>query len=379
MAKYGVTVGGLNYEVDAPDETTAWKWANQTHLQAIKNDPQQAPMQAIPKGLETAAQVGTPRNYDQELRDQTNLEQVPYELGAKVNDAAAKVLPPEFAAGLGTVANAGMQALPMAVGATTGVAVGRPLMRAGAEHLMHSALKPGVQSLRSGGPERAVNTMLDEGLNVSRGGVEKAEGIVSNLNDEIATLIRGSNATIDTRAAASRLADALRRFRAQVNPNADVAAIRGSRAEFMAHPDIGGAPDIPVQLAQALKQGTNRVLAGKYGEQGSAITEAQKALVRGLKEEIATAVPAISGLNARESALLATLPALERRVLVEGNRNPGGLSFLSTNPAAAAAFMADKSSLFKSLLARMMNANKETIPATVGAALPAYMMNEEPQ
>jgi hypothetical protein len=33
MAKYEVTVGGSRYEVDAPDETTAWQWANYTHRQ----------------------------------------------------------------------------------------------------------------------------------------------------------------------------------------------------------------------------------------------------------------------------------------------------------------------------------------------------------
>lgn len=31
MAKFDVDVGGVTYEVDAPDERTAWKWANATH------------------------------------------------------------------------------------------------------------------------------------------------------------------------------------------------------------------------------------------------------------------------------------------------------------------------------------------------------------
>jgi hypothetical protein len=31
MATFDVDVNGVTYEVDAPDETTAWKWANQTH------------------------------------------------------------------------------------------------------------------------------------------------------------------------------------------------------------------------------------------------------------------------------------------------------------------------------------------------------------
>ena len=48
MATFDVDVGGATYEVDAPDEATAWKWAKATHLQAtpkrniaseIDNDP----------------------------------------------------------------------------------------------------------------------------------------------------------------------------------------------------------------------------------------------------------------------------------------------------------------------------------------------------
>ena len=31
MAKYEVDVGDSTYEVDAPDEKTAWAWANMTH------------------------------------------------------------------------------------------------------------------------------------------------------------------------------------------------------------------------------------------------------------------------------------------------------------------------------------------------------------
>lgn len=39
MAKFDVDVGGATYEVDAPDENTAWKWANATHAQSQKSQP----------------------------------------------------------------------------------------------------------------------------------------------------------------------------------------------------------------------------------------------------------------------------------------------------------------------------------------------------
>jgi hypothetical protein len=85
--------------------------------------------------------------------------------------------------------------------------------------------------------------------------------------------------------------------------------------------------------AQTMKQGTYRVLAGKYGEQGSAAVEAQKALARGLKEEIANQFPEINGLNAAESKLLDLQPVLERAVNRIANHQTIGIG----TPVAGAA------------------------------------------
>jgi len=41
MATFDVDVGGTTYEVDAPDERTAWKWANATHAKAQQPEPKQ--------------------------------------------------------------------------------------------------------------------------------------------------------------------------------------------------------------------------------------------------------------------------------------------------------------------------------------------------
>ena len=49
----------------------------------------------------------------------------------------------------------------------------------------------------------------------------------------------------------------------------------------------------------------------------------------------------------KEAQLIDTLDVVERRALMELNKNPGGLTLLAENPLAAAAFQADKSALFK--------------------------------
>ena len=134
------------------------------------------------------------------------------------------------------------------------------------------------------------------------------------IKDEIA---KDPNRPIDPNAVATRTNDTLNRFSNQVNATPDLEAIKNSRNLFLQ--EQGATPTNPAPPmnaidAQNMKQGTYRVLAGKFGEQGSASVEAQKSLARGLKEEIATQFPEISKLNATDSQLLNFQPILERAV-----------------------------------------------------------------
>jgi len=225
------------------------------------------------------------------------------------------------------------------------------LGQATAKRLMQSAVKPTIAQLKSGEADTAVQTLLDYGINPNKAGVNKLQALIDEKNAAIKNAIAGSNATVSKQAALSPLADVRQRFGSQVSPTGDLSAIQGVENDFLAHPNYPGN-DIPVQAAQDLKQGTYGVLKGKYGEVGSAATEAQKGIARGLKDEIANAVPAVGPLNAEESRLISTLNVTERRALMEMNKNPIGLAALAHNPIGWAAFMADKSALFKSLAAR---------------------------
>ena len=250
-----------------------------------------------------------------------------------------------------------------------GAKAAAPALEAGAKSLMHSALKPSIRALKNGDAAKAISTMLDEGINATKGGVEKLRGKISELNDQIVQAISTSSATVDKNKVASELMGTLKKFEKQVNPQADTKAIETAWESFVSHPLLAGKSDIPVQLAQEMKQATYRSIGDKaYGELGTASKAAQKDLARGLKEGVAQAVPEVAGLNAKESALINALKLAEHRSLVEGNKNIGGLAWLSSNPATWAAFMADKSSAFKSVVARMLHSGKEQIPATAARA-----------
>lgn len=225
------------------------------------------------------------------------------------------------------------------------------------EKLMQSALKPTLQQLQSGKAATAVKTMLEEGVNPTEAGVQKLQSKIADINTQIADILGSYKGSVNKSDVLKRIDEVKAKFATQATPTADLNIIDNAVNDFIAsHPE-----KIPVELAQRIKQGTYKVLSGKFGEQGSALTETQKGLARGLKEEIATKIPEISGLNARESKLIDTLNVVERRALMELNKNPVGLTWLAENPMAAAGFMADKSALAKSLLARMIyNAQKAT-------------------
>ncbi len=279
---------------------------------------------------------------------------------------------------LGALVNAGTQVLPGAVlpgkpaamkGGSSSVVA--DALAARSRGLMQSALKPGLDDMKSGAGARAVQTLLDEGVNVTPGGMGKLEGRISGINDQIAEAIAKSNATVNKGDIAARVVDQYQKVMRQGDPRADMAATAGVFHRFTDHPLL---PDqIPVQLAQEIKQGTYRSIGSRnYGETKGAALEAEKALARGAKEEIAKAVPEVGPLNARDSALIEAKDLLERRVGTAGNKNPLGLSAIPSNLVNTVAMLADRSEIFKSLLARAMNPGKSRLPdeAALGMTAP---------
>jgi hypothetical protein len=221
------------------------------------------------------------------------------------------------------------------------------LLQSGARRLMTSAVKP---SLADNAP-KVVQTLLDEGVNVTPGGVAKLQTILGQTNQAISRDIASAPGAVNPLQVAGRLTDTARKFSQQVNPQADLEAISQVGQNFLDHP-IGGTLSLPD--AQALKVGTYQRLAGKYGELSNATTEAEKALARGLKEDIATQVPGIADLNAREGGILQALDPLMRRVAIQGRSNPAGFAMVAQHPVTFLTALADKSPMVKSLLARGM-------------------------
>jgi hypothetical protein len=136
--------------------------------------------------------------------------------------------------------------------------------------------------------------------------------------------------TVDPRAVVQRLDDLKAKFANQVNPEDDLQAIESAKQEFIKN----NPGPIPSVQAQAIKQGTYQQLKDRaYGQQSTATVEAQKALARGIKEELETQFPEIQGLNAQQGQAASLQKALTRAVQRIDNHQLLGIG----TPLAAAA------------------------------------------
>ena len=222
--------------------------------------------------------------------------------------------------------------------------------------LMQKAIRPSATLLneyRKTAKDLA-DTMLKEGINVSPGGLEKLQRLILATNDEIKSLVANAPGTIDKRLVAARVAPVANRVAHQTNPTADLKAIGDTVDEFMHHPILNG--DLSVPDAQAMKIATYHKLGKSYGEMKGAEVEAQKALARGLKEEVAEKVPGVKALNAREADLMAAGEAVGRRVQADATADPLGLLFAAENPTLFIAGLMNRQPVVKSLIARGMYA-----------------------
>lgn len=285
--------------------------------------------------------------------------------------------------GAGYATNVAVQAIPAMLGGPIAKAPVAPMLEGAATRLMQSAIKPNAESLLAKSSidptksraAQAIETMLEKGINATEGGMLKVRSEVKTLKDEVSKLIAQSPATVDKTEVAKELFGVLDRVYKQASYKGDVKKVEAAFDEFMNHPLLRGSDQIPVQLAQDMKKAGNRQLATDYGNLSGAEIEAQKALVRGLKEGVANAVPAVKPLNAQQAELLNVLKTAERRATMEGNKNPAGLSLLAREPEAGLAFMFDRSALAKSLLARGLHQGSGVIPAAGGGGLGALIGN----
>lgn len=291
-------------------------------------------------------------------------------LGGKATDALAGNVPPEVAGAAGTLVNIGT---PAVLGGAIGNMASGLVKREGKD-LMISALRPTKLDRASGDAERAAMTMLEEGKNITRGGVTALREKVGSLNDELQAALNSSPATVDKSAIASRLQDVISKIEtSSFSPQDRVKAVEKIYNDVLGNAAIPA--QIPVALANKIKSGIYKELGDmKYARMraGIPISDAENAsaaLARGAKEEIAAAVPSAAPLNEQMSKLIKASNMADNSVLASAANSPGGLAWLAHNIPAAISMLIARHPASKSMIARALYGNAETATTGAGAAI----------
>ncbi len=190
-------------------------------------------------------------------------------------------------------------------------------LQTAAQRMYQSALKPSKAVLDKF-PD-VVQTGLDEGIAVTAKAMSRVEDAIDNINTDIGAQISHSakgGTVVFTEKVLDKLDETRAFFRESIGGSKYADEIDELADLFRA--EQGAA--IPIDKAQKLKVNTYQILRKAYGELKTADTEGKKAIARGLKEEIAAAIPELKRLNARESGLIGLEKALERFVGRYGNR-----------------------------------------------------------
>src|SRR4030095_11746547 len=221
------------------------------------------------------------------------------------------------------------------------------ISRANPETLYQGALKPRPGTYSREDVRSMIRTGLEERIPVSERGADKLWKLIEDLNKKVQARIDEATArgvTVSPEEVAKYVDEILPTFREQVAPEADIAALRSTKEEFLRQhqteapytkireslePGVAYVPEgtgttmqtqpIPADVAQRIKVGTYRQLKGKYGELKNAQVEGEKALARGIKNKLAAQIPEIGEFNARESDALGLVPEIEHALRRTGN------------------------------------------------------------
>lgn len=275
----------------------------------------------------------------------------------------------------------------------TAKAAGKALTETLPKWSYKSAVKMGTgKALSVAERNKRAITGLEEAILPTEGGLSKLEGKIGAIEEAIQTPVTEAaqrGVTVPRQAVAGRLEDTMEKFTQQVNPLDDLNAIANVEKGF-----VETQPSrIPIDVAQKLKKGTYQQLKGKYGKLSGAAIESEKALARGLKEEVYSALeathPELKALGEKEGSLLALKDSIENAVKRIQNQEAIGLGMPAgagagyamggSTGAATAGFLAKalelprvKSALAVALYKAGKASKKLSKPAAVAGKLPPY-------
>lgn len=196
-------------------------------------------------------------------------------------------------------------------------------------------LKPSLAGKEIAKAKEIVDTAIREWLPVTQSGVDRGKRIIGQLNNEVnQELANATGGVVDLHKIADRVrAWADRTYNRAGAPSSDLLSALKVADEIDAHPSLGYAPGAAGKIANPAtatplqanetKQALDKAIGDTgFGVERNAGTEARKVGRHAAREAIEGVVPAVAGLNKRESEIIDAIETLTRGVEREANKNP---------------------------------------------------------
>ena len=216
--------------------------------------------------------------------------------------------------------------------------------------LWSSAVKPNSKKFPSQAAQAELfNTAVENNVPLSISGKERLDGLMRGINSDIENIVTAGAArgdTIDPFSVAARVDELRPYYENQAVPSQFTGKLDDVQIGFVnEHPQ-----PIPVDKAQQMKRDIYHENRKKYGEMRTAGDEAEKAIARGLKEDLAAMYPELSGMNEKLSKFIdldgAITDALQRvgkhQLLGLTSGLWGGAGYMAGGPAGMAGSMLSK-------------------------------------
>jgi hypothetical protein len=144
--------------------------------------------------------------------------------------------------------------------------------------------------------ERAINTAIDGNYSITKSGLEKLAQEKESLYKQVTNMIddaASQGKTVSTKNVLSRFDDLKKYYADMADPRPFWTVIDEAKQNILNY----RGKTIPVDVAQKMKEKTYNQLKKAYGEMKDVNRETDKALARGLKEELENVIPELKDIN----------------------------------------------------------------------------------
>lgn len=203
-----------------------------------------------------------------------------------------------------------------------------PLLKAGGTAAYRGYLKPSLSRVNLPKAAEVVQTAIQEGIAMTKGGLEHTQQLIGELNGKVNDLLsQATGKTVDLHEIADGVrAFAQRRFNRPGNNPADMEAAMKVADRIDNHPSMAPTPPnarvdtVDMPTANTIKGDLQTPVADKFGVPGgTATTRTEKYASAAMRNGIEKQVPDVGPLNMQESKLIDLARQLQQSVERDAN------------------------------------------------------------